>query len=307
MMVAVIGLSVLIGVSLGLLGGGGSILTVPILVYVAGMDAKAAIATSLLVVGITSATGAISHARAGRVQWRTGIVFGVAGMAGAYAGGRLGNLVDGTILLFAFALMMAATAFAMLRGRSEHEPKPADHQMAIGKIIAEGVVVGLVTGLVGAGGGFLVVPALVLLGGLPMGVAVGTSLVVIAMKSMAGLAGYLSGVTIDWPLALGVTAAAVVGSIVGGRLVDRIPQQRLRTGFGWFVAAMSVFVLVQEAPAGMRDAVLGAGLTWIVVALGVIGAGLAWWSRRHAAASSVGESSGRPTPVAAGRPGAGHP
>ena len=277
MMVAVVALAVLVGISLGLLGGGGSILTVPLLVYVAGQDPKAAIATSLLVVGITSAAGAISHARAGRVQWRTGLVFGAAGMAGAYAGGRLGTLIDGTILLLAFALMMGATAFAMLRDRSE--PEPADHEMAVGKVVLEGLVVGLVTGLVGAGGGFLVVPALVLLGGVPMGIAVGTSLVVIAMKSMAGLAGYLSGVSIDWPLALAVTAAAVVGSVIGGRWVDRIPQERLRRGFGWFVAVMSVFVLVQEAPAGIRDAVLGSPITW--AAAGVLAVALvAWWRRR---------------------------
>jgi uncharacterized membrane protein YfcA len=282
MTIAVIALSVLIGLSLGLLGGGGSILTVPILVYVAGLDAKAAIATSLLVVGITSATGAISHARAGRVWWRTGLVFGAAGMAGAYAGGRLGTLIDGTWLLIAFALMMAATAWAMLRGRSDVEPKGDGQQLAVGKVVAEGVVVGLVTGLVGAGGGFLVVPALVLLGGVPMGVAVGTSLVVIAMKSMAGLAGYLSGVTIDWPLALGVTAAAVVGSVIGGRLVDRIPQDRLRHAFGWFVAVMSVFVLVQEAPAGLRDAVLGSPITWVVLGVGVV-VGIGWWIRHRRA------------------------
>lgn len=274
MIAAVLVLSVLIGVALGLLGGGGSILTVPILVYVAGQDPKTAIATSLLVVGVTSAAGAISHARAGRVQWRTGLLFGAAGMAGAYAGGRLGTLIDGTWLLIAFAVMMAVTAAAMLRGRKDHEPDP-DRQMAVWKVLAEGVVVGLVTGLVGAGGGFLVVPALVLLGGLPMGVAVGTSLVVIAMKSAAGLAGYLSGITIDWPIALAVTGAAIVGSVIGGRLVDRIPQERLRTGFGWFVAVMSVFVFVQEAPADVRDAVIGSPVTWVVITIAGVAAAVA--------------------------------
>lgn len=270
MTVAVVALAVLVGISLGLLGGGGSILTVPLLVYVAGQDPKTAIATSLLVVGVTSAAGAVSHARAGRVQWRTGLVFGAAGMAGAYAGGRLGTAIDGTVLLIAFALMMGATSIAMLRGRRDREP--ADGEMALWKVLVEGVVVGLVTGLVGAGGGFLVVPALVLFGGVPMGIAVGTSLVVIAMKSGAGLAGYLAGVTIDWPLALSVTAAAVVGSFVGGRLVDRIPQDRLRTGFGWFVAAMAVFVLVSEMPAGVREAVLGSPVAWVVGGLLLVSA-----------------------------------
>lgn len=268
----VVGLALLVGVSLGMLGGGGSILAVPLLVYVAGMDARAAIATSLLVVGVTSATAALSHARAGRVQWRTGTLFGGAGMAGAYGGGRIGTLVDGTWLLIAFAAMMAVTAGAMLRTRATREPVHHDQRLATGKIIAEGVVVGLVTGLVGAGGGFLVVPALVLLGGVPMHVAVGTSLVVIAMKSMAGLAGYLSGIQLDWPIALGVTTAAVAGSLVGGRLVSHIPQVRLRRAFGWFVAAMAVFVLVQEAPASLRSAVLTSPLTWAIIGTSTCGA-----------------------------------
>lgn len=278
MIVATVVLALLVGVSLGLLGGGGSILTVPLLVYVAGQDAKMAIATSLLVVGVTSATGAISHARAGRVQWRTGLMFGAAGMAGAYAGGRIGSLVDGTWLLIAFAVMMAVTAVAMLRGRDGAEP-PADGRMAVWKVLLEGAVVGLVTGLVGAGGGFLVVPALVLFGGVPMHVAVGTSLVVIAMKSGAGLLGYLQGVQFDWPLAIAVTLAAVVGSVLGGRLVDRIPQDRLRTAFGWFVAVMSVFVLVQEAPAGLRDAVLTSPVTWVVAAVIALVLGARRWGR----------------------------
>ena len=121
MIALTIALAVLVGISLGLLGGGGSILTVPLLAYVAGMDAKQAIATSLLVVGVTSAVGAISHARAGRVQWRTGLVFGVAGMAGAYAGGLLARFIPGTVLLIGFAVIMIATAVAMLRGRKDVE------------------------------------------------------------------------------------------------------------------------------------------------------------------------------------------
>ena len=162
------------GISLGLLGGGGSILTVPLLAYVAGMDAKQAIATSLLVVRHTSAVGAISHARAGRVQWRTGLVFGAAGMAGAYAGGLLARFIPGTVLLIGFAVIMIATAVAMLRGRKDDQRRRIPRSLPAFKIVLEGLAVGLVTGLVGAGGGFLVVPALALLGGLPMPVAVGT-------------------------------------------------------------------------------------------------------------------------------------
>ena len=263
-LVLVLALSLLIGASLGLLGGGGSILTVPILVYVAGLPAKEAIAASLFVVGVTSLAGVVSHARGGRVQWRTGLLFGLAAMAGAFTGGLLGGHVPGDWLLIAFALMMVATSLAMLRGRKDRGQGGHAHSdggLPLARILIDGSVVGLVTGLVGAGGGFLVVPALVLLGGLPMSVAVGTSLVVIAMKSFAGLAGYLTSVTLDWPLVLGVTGAAVVGSLIGGRLAGRVPEAALRQGFGWFVLVMGGFVLVQQGPSWALPVVGGAVLT----------------------------------------------
>ncbi|WP_241385720.1 sulfite exporter TauE/SafE family protein [Rhodococcus sp. CH91] len=268
MIALTVSLAVLVGVTLGLLGGGGSILTVPLLAYVAGMDAKEAIATSLLVVGVTSAVGAISHARAGRVQWRTGILFGLAGMVGAYGGGLLSRFIPGTVLLLAFAVMMIATAIAMLRGRrNKTAGGEGDRSMPVGKILLDGVVVGLVTGLVGAGGGFLVVPALALLGGLPMPVAVGTSLIVIAMKSFAGLGGYLSTVQIDWRLAAMVTGAAVVGSLIGGRLTSLVDPDTLRKSFGWFVLIMSSVILAQEIHPGVGIAaaaltVAAAGATY---------------------------------------------
>jgi uncharacterized membrane protein YfcA len=258
----------LVGVALAVLGGGGSILTVPILVYLAGQDPKQAIAMSLFVVGVTSAVGAVSHARAGRVRWRTGLVFGTAGMAGAYGGGRLAELVPGTWLLVGFAVMMIATATAMIRGRRDGAEVKPHGELPIGRVVAEGLVVGAVTGLVGAGGGFLVVPALALLGGLPMAVAVGTSLVVIAMKSFAGLAGYLATVHIDWTLTAAVTLAAVVGSLAGGRLVGRIPETLLRKGFGWFVLVMGGFVLAQQLPVpvwGVAAVLVAVGLGgWLV-------------------------------------------
>ncbi|MDQ7903701.1 sulfite exporter TauE/SafE family protein [Phytohabitans sp. ZYX-F-186] len=254
--VLTVALAGVVGLSLGLLGGGGSILAVPLLVYVAGLPAKEAIATSLLVVGVTSAAAVLPHARAGRVRWRTGLVFGLAGMAGAYAGGRLAAYVPGAILLTGFAVMMLATAVAMIRGRRAGPDKPVPHELPLPRVVADGVAVGLVTGLVGAGGGFLVVPALALLGGLPMPVAVGTSLVVIAMKSFAGFAGYLSTVHVQWGLAAAVTAAAVVGSLAGGRLAGRVPERALRTSFGWFVLVMGLFVLAQQLPAGLRPTAL---------------------------------------------------
>lgn len=266
-------LSVLIGISLGLLGGGGSILTVPILNYVAGMNPKEAIAASLFVVGVTSAVSAVEHARKKRVRWRTGLIFGAAGMAGAFGGGLLGGHIPGTLLMIAFALMMVATSLAMIRGRKHPASAPHEGDLPVGKVILEGLAVGLITGLVGAGGGFLVVPALALLGGLSMPVAVGTSLVVIAMKSFAGLGGYLTTVSLDWALIGGVTLAAVLGSFIGVRLSGRIPEAALRKGFGFFVLAMGVFVLAQEIPApanlipGITATAIAAGATlcWFMV------------------------------------------
>ncbi|PFG44261.1 hypothetical protein ATJ88_2981 [Isoptericola jiangsuensis] len=266
--VVVLLLGVVVGVSLGLLGGGGSILTVPLLTYVAGMPPKEAIAASLLVVGVTSASSMLAHARRGNVRWRTGLIFGAAGMAGAFAGGLVGGHVPGTLLMIAFAIMMVATAGAMIRGRRGAAATPQDRELPVLRIVIDGLVVGLVTGLVGAGGGFLVVPALALLGGLPMSVAVGTSLLVIAMKSFAGLAGYLTSVTLDWGLVLGVTAAAVVGSLVGARLTAHVPEAALRRGFGYFVLVMGVLVLVQELPGPAAVAVAVVAVAGAVAAVG---------------------------------------
>ena len=273
-LILVLALSVVIGLSLGVLGGGGSILTVPILVYVAGFEAKEAIAASLFVVGVTSAVSVFSHARGGRVMWRTGLIFGAAGMAGAFVGGLLGGHIPGQILLIAFAVMMVATSVAMLRGRKKKSDAdaPVKHELPLGRVLLDGAVVGLVTGLVGAGGGFLVVPALALLGGLPMSIAVGTSLVVIAMKSFAGLAGYLTTVQLDWGITLGVTAAAIAGTVIGSKLAGRIPEEALRKAFGWFVLAMGTFVLIQQAPADLRW-FIAAG----VAALAAATAGVCWF------------------------------
>lgn len=241
-------LAVVVGVSLGLMGGGGSILTVPILTYVLGMEPREAIAASLFVVGVTSAVSVITHARAGRVRWGTGLVFGGAGMAGAFLGGLAGGHIPGPVLMVLFAGMMIATAIAMLRGRRGGADAAADRALPLGRILLDGLLVGVATGLVGAGGGFLIVPALNLLGGLPMAVAVGTSLLVIAMKSFTGLAGYLLSVQIDWPLVLGFTGAAVLGSFAGAAVAGRIPERALRRGFGIFVLVVGAFVLIQEVP-----------------------------------------------------------
>ncbi|HME46592.1 sulfite exporter TauE/SafE family protein [Mycobacterium sp.] len=267
MIAVTIALAVLVGISLGLLGGGGSILTVPLLAYVAGMDAKPAIATSLLVVGVTSAIAAITHARAGRVRWRVAVIFGLAAMAGAYTGGRLARFIPGTVLLIAFAVIMIAAGVAMLRGRKDMAVFEGNQPLPVLKITLLGVTVGVISGLVGAGGGFLLVPALALLAGLPMPIAVGTSLVIIAMQSFAGFAGHLATEHIDWRLAGMVTAAAVVGALIGGRLIAFIDPATLRKLFGWFVLLMASVMLAEEVHPAVGAA--AAGLTVIAAGMSI--------------------------------------
>ena len=269
MFLLAIGLSLLIGLSLGMLGGGGSILTVPILVYALGVAPKTAIATSLLVVGVTSGFAVIPHFRGGRVQLRTGLIFGVAGMVGAYFAGMVAHYIPANALLIAFAAMMLVTAVAMMRGRKAPATQTSTSQepLPVAKVLLEGLIVGGVTGLVGAGGGFLVVPALVLLGGLPMSTAVGTSLVVIAMKSLAGFAGYMGHVEINWELAAIVTASAVVGSFLGSRLVGVVSPDKLRRAFAWFVVVMGLFMLAKQLPSELWSAVPG---NVVAIVLGIL-------------------------------------
>ncbi|MFT4745389.1 MAG: hydroxyacylglutathione hydrolase [Nitriliruptoraceae bacterium] len=247
-MTALVLLAALVGVSLGLLGGGGSILLVPLLVYVGGMEPTEAVVTSLVVVGITSAVGAGPHAWSGRISWRTAAVFGPAGMVGAYAGGLMGARVPGQVLLIAFAVVATVTAVAMLSGNGRSSAPPHTGSSRWVRIAGEGLVVGAVTGFVGAGGGFLVVPALVLMGGLAMPEAIATSLVIIAMKSAAAVGGYLTTVDIDWGTVAPVTAAAAIGALVGASQVHRVPSERLRGVFGVFVLAAASLVLFREAP-----------------------------------------------------------
>lgn len=276
-------LSLVMGTVLGLLGGGGSILAVPILVYVVGLGPGEAIATSLLVVGVTSAAGMVQHARAGHVQWRTGLIFGVVAMLGAYLGGRVAAFIPGTVLLLLFAALMVATGLAMLRKRRGGQAEPEDHgevaHLPALKVAAEGLVVGGVTGLVGAGGGFLVVPALVLLGGLPMHVAIGTSLLVISMKSFAGVLGHLSHAHIEVTLTVVFTVAAVLGSQLGTLLSKRIPAAALRGAFAWFVLAMAIFIISQEMTAEMLAQLRPFWPVALILALASVGAWI--WRRRH--------------------------
>ena len=239
-------LSTLIGLSIGLLGGGGSILAVPVLTYGADLPAKEAIATSLLVVGTTSFFALIPHALRKNVEWRTGVIFSGTAMFGAYLGGLAAGWFSGTTLLLFFSAMMVVTALAMFRGRGDLEVKD-DKQLSVQLVVVEGIAVGAATGLVGAGGGFLVVPALVLLGGMEIHKAVGTSLMVIALKSFAAFFGHATHVSINLELALAVTGAAVGGSILGAYFSKSVSAQLLRKIFAGFVLLMAGYVVWREA------------------------------------------------------------
>lgn len=257
----IVGAALVVGLLLGMLGGGGSVLTVPLLVYGLELEAKAAIATSLVVVGGTSLIAMIPHAVHGRVRWGTGILFGLAGMAGAFGGGRAAAYIPSGILLLLFAAIMIATAMAMLRGRRQRcelktLPTGRRKRLPVFQILFDGLLVGALTGLVGAGGGFLVVPALVLLGGLPMHAAIGTSLLVLSMKSAAALAGYITHVAIDWRLAALVTGAAIAGSLVGGVLARRLPATQLRRGFAVFVLLVAVYLVYRELTAELLESMV---------------------------------------------------
>ena len=244
-------LSTLIGILLGLLGGGGSILTVPVLVYLADLSAKSAIVTSLIVVCITSSIAVITHARAGRVCWKTGWVFGIAGMVGAFSGGRIAAHIPDPVLLVLFATVMLVSSAAMLRNKKNQDPvEPRASlcplELPIAAILFDGVLVGLVTGLVGVGGGFLLVPALNQLAGLPIRAAIGTSLFIIVMQGLAALAGHANHLDINIPLTGLVTSCAIVGSFLGAYFSTKISSDYLKRGFGVFVFCLGCFLLYKE-------------------------------------------------------------
>ncbi|HET7710540.1 MAG TPA: sulfite exporter TauE/SafE family protein [Thermoanaerobaculia bacterium] len=233
-----------IGLSLGLLGGGGSILAVPILVYAAGMAAKPAIAVSLLVVGATSLIGALQHWRAGFVDVRMAVVFGLVSMAGSYAGGRLAALLSDRVQLTFFAAVMLAASISMFRKENR------DGQGRIARlplIAASAAAVGLLTGVVGVGGGFLIVPALVLFAGQPMRRAVGTSLLVIAMNSAAGFAAYAGRVPIDWTYTAAFTVFAVAGVLIGSAAAQFVSHAQLKKGFALLLVVVASFVFIESA------------------------------------------------------------
>lgn len=244
-------LAALIGLSLGLLGAGGSILTVPTLVYVMGFEPKQSIAMSLAVVGATSFIGALGHWRAGNVNLRVALMFGTIAMAGTYIGVRLAAFVSGRTQLALFALVMLAAAFFMFTDKKERPPDALRGGMRAPLIIAVGVAVGVLTGLVGVGGGFLIIPALVVIGRVPMKEAVGTSLLVIVMNSAAGFVGYLGQVDVPWAFVSGFTAVAVAGILTGTYLVRFVPQSALKRSFALFLVMMGTAILYANSVAYM--------------------------------------------------------
>jgi uncharacterized protein len=240
-------LALLIGVALGLLGGGGSILTVPVFVYVMGFEPKDAIAMSLPVVGATSLVGAIGHWREGNVDRRAVAVFAPLAMVGAVAGARLATLVSGTFQLILLGILMLAAGVLMLRDRGLAEgapPRPAG-RLRVVVFAASGLAVGVLTGLVGVGGGFLIVPALVLLAGVPIRRAIGTSLLLISLSTVTALAAYQGQATIPWRVVAAFTALAIVGAVVGTRAGRRVPARGLRRAFGVLVLALAAFILYE--------------------------------------------------------------
>jgi uncharacterized membrane protein YfcA len=247
--------AIAIGVSLGLLGSGGSILTVPVLVYLVGQDEKVAIAGSLFIVGCIALAGSLQFLRAGLIQWRSVVIFGVPGMIGTWLGAYLASWVPGITQLALFAVVMLLASWLMLR------PLDLEHAnatpRAVWKIAVDGLAVGVLTGLVGVGGGFLIVPALVLLGGLTMHQAVATSLVVIALKSFSGFYKYVDvleqqSLALDWNTLLLITGLGIIGSFAGSYLAKRVPQDKLKTWFGYFLIVMGIYILIRSAPAALN-------------------------------------------------------
>jgi uncharacterized protein len=253
--------SVLIGVALGLIGGGGSILTVPVLVYLFGINPIVATGYSLFIVGLTSAVGSVAYFQKGLVNLRTAIVFGIPSIAAVFATRAfivpaipahvfsIGSFAvsKSILLMLLFAILMIAASYSMIKKDKPANGKPTGPQkFNYPLILVEGLVVGMLTGLVGAGGGFLIIPALVVLSKLPMKAAVGTSLVIIAAKSLIGFFGEGGETTIDWAFLAKVSAFAIGGIFIGTALAKRIDGNKLKPAFGWFVLVMGVYIIIKE-------------------------------------------------------------
>lgn len=248
---AAVGLGLLIGLTLGALGGGGSVLTVPALVYVIGQDARAATTSSLFIVGISSVIAALGHARSGRVRWGVGVVFGLTGLGAGVAGTAANQLVDPDVLLLAFAGVVLLAAAGMLvndRGSRGRDAGPAADEQPprwspgrVAKVLGAGLLVGFMTGFFGVGGGFVIVPALTLALGMAMPQAVATSLVVIAINSGGALAARAGTAQFDWAVIVPFTLAAIAGSFGGKIVTDRVSGATLTRAFAFLLIAVAVY------------------------------------------------------------------
>jgi uncharacterized protein len=239
-------LAFLIGLTLGLFGGGGSILTVPVFVYVLGFDPKLAIAMSFPVVGATSLVGAMGHWRAGNVRIASALVFGLIAMAGSYGGARASRLLDARLQLLILGLVMAAAAVMMLRSASRDAAQVAVPRPPSRALYLVALGVGVLTGMIGIGGGFLIVPALVVFGQVPMREAVGTSLLVIAMNCVSGFAGQRDVRAIPWPYVITFSAVVIAGILTGTRFARFVPQRALKRGFSVLLLVIAALVLWQN-------------------------------------------------------------
>ena len=236
----------LIGLSLGLTGAGGSIITLPVLVYLAGVAPQEAVGLSLFIVGTAALVGAITRWRAGEVHGKAVLMFSLSGMAGAWIGSRLTHAVSPSVLMMIFAGLMLMVAVVMLRGGAQRESAAAECRPL--RCLGAGLGVGVITGFIGVGGGFLLVPALVKFARLPLGVATGTSLAVIAFNSYAGFLSHYGEAPARWPLALTFAGLAAIGVVAGTRFAKRLPAAILRRGFAVLVLLTGVFVLWQNWP-----------------------------------------------------------
>ncbi|MEQ8524860.1 sulfite exporter TauE/SafE family protein [Gracilimonas sp.] len=239
--------ALLIGISLGLLGSGGSILTVPVLIYLVGEPEKLAIAESLGIVAAISFVGSLPYVIKKEVHWISLVFFGIPGMIGTYGGASLSQYISGNTQLMIFAAVMIIAAYMMVREKAKN---PTQKTPSIPKwiLMIEGLVVGVLTGLVGVGGGFLIIPALVLIGGLSMRVAVGTSLLIITLKSILGFYKYidvlrLEGFEMNWHLIGVFSLIGIAGSFVGNKISQKVPQKQLKTGFGYFLMVMGAYII----------------------------------------------------------------
>lgn len=253
--------SALIGISLGLIGGGGSILTVPVMVYLFGVNPLLATSYSLFIVGSTSLIGTFNNFRNGLVNVKTALLFGLSSITTVFLTRKfiipaipkhlftIGNfeVTENIMTMVLFALLMLAASIAMIKDKKVTGPKAIEPStINLPKLLLYGVGIGIATGLLGAGGGFLLIPTLVILVGLPMKEAVGTSLLIIALNSLIGFTGDLGHFHIDWLFLLKITAIAVVGIFIGGYLNEKIDGSKLKKGFGWFVLAMGVYIIIKE-------------------------------------------------------------